>query len=165
MRIETSVTSSSSRKNVAATNNWNQLKADIEDAIESAQPTTFKVQLGSDEMLPASVLKAMQGHDITIEIALANGEDVVLNGWALTNIKTGFYTSAALQELGNYVVAESAEENDVVESNEPSVAEQESNEAQVAKPNPETGAADAPFASLMLAVGCAAAAVVLTKKK
>lgn len=56
-------------------------------------------------------------------------------------------------------------ENDVVESNEPSVAEQESNEAQVAKPNPETGAADAPFASLMLAVGCAAAAVVLTKKK
>lgn len=158
-------TSSSSRKNVAATNNWNQLKADIEDAIESAQPTTFKVQLGSDEMLPASVLKAMQGHDITIEIALANGEDVVLNGLALTNIKTGFYTSAALQELGNYVVAESAEENDVVESNEPSVAEQESNEAQVAKPNPETGAADAPFASLMLAVGCAAAAVVLTKKK
>ena len=157
--------SSSSRKNVAATNNWNQLKADIEDAIESAQPTTFKVQLGSDEMLPASVLKAMQGHDITIEIALANGEDVVLNGLALTNIKTGFYTSAALQELGNYVVAESAEENDVVESNEPSVAEQESNEAQVAKPNPETGAADAPFASLMLAVGCAAAAVVLTKKK
>lgn len=158
-------TSSSSRKNVAATNNWNQLKADIEDAIESAQPTTFKVQLGSDEMLPASVLKAMQGHDITIEIALANGEDVVLNGLALTNIKTGFYTSAALQELGNYVVAESAEENDLVESNEPSVAEQESNEAQVAKPNPETGAADAPFASLMLAVGCAAAAVVLTKKK
>lgn len=157
--------SSSSRKNVAATNNWNQLKADIEDAIESAQPTTFKVQLGSDEMLPASVLKAMQGHDITIEIALANGEDVVLNGLALTNIKTGFYTSAALQELGNYVVAESAEENDVVESNESSVAEQESNEAQVAKPNPETGAADAPFASLMLAVGCAAAAVVLTKKK
>lgn len=158
-------TSSSSRKNVAATNNWNQLKADIEDAIESAQPTTFKVQLGSDEMLPASVLKAMQGHDITLEIALANGEDVVLNGLALTNIKTGFYTSAALQELGNYVVAESAEENDVVESNEPSVAEQESNEAQVAKPNPETGAADAPFASLILAVGCAAAAVVLTKKK
>ena len=157
--------SSSSRKNVAATNNWNQLKADIEDAIESAQPTTFKVQLGSDEMLPASVLKAMQGHDITIEIALANGEDVVLNGLALTNIKTGFYTSAALQELGNYVVAESAEENDVVESNEPSVAEQESNEAQVAKPNPETGAADAPFASLMLAVGCAASAVVLTKNK
>ena len=101
-------TSSSSRKNVAATNNWNQLKADIEDAIESAQPTTFKVQLGSDEMLPASVLKAMQGHDITLEIALANGEDVVLNGLALTNIKTGFYTSAALQELGNYVVAESA---------------------------------------------------------
>lgn len=158
-------TSSSSRKNVAATNNWNQLKADIEDAIESAQPTTFKVQLGSDEMLPASVLKTMQGHDITLEIALANGEDVVLNGLALTNIKTGFYTSAALQELGNYVVAESAEENDVVESNESSVAEQESNEAQVAKPNPETGAADAPFASLMLAVGCAAAAVVLTKKK
>lgn len=157
--------SSSSRKNVAATNNWNQLKADIEDAIESAQPTTFKVQLGSDEMLPASVLKTMQGHDITLEIALANGEDVVLNGLALTNIKTGFYTSAALQELGNYVVAESAEENDVVESNESSVAEQESNEAQVAKPNPETGAADAPFASLMLAVGCAAAAVVLTKKK
>ena len=116
-------------------------------------------------MLPASVLKTMQGHDITLEIALANGEDVVLNGLALTNIKTGFYTSAALQELGNYVVAESAEENDVVESNEPSVAEQESNEAQVAKPNPETGAADAPFASLMLAVGCAAAAVVLTKKK
>ena len=107
----------------------------------------------------------MQGHDITIEIALANGEDVVLNGLALTNIKTGFYTSAALQELGNYVVAESAEENDVVESNEPSVAEQESNEAQVAKPNPETGAADAPFASLMLAVGCAASAVVLTKNK
>lgn len=158
-------TSSSSRKNVAATNNWNQLKADIEDAIESAQPTTFKVQLGSDETLPASVLKTMQGHDITLEIALANGEDVVLNGLALTNIKTGFYTSAALQELGNYVVAESAEENDVVESNESSVAEQESNEAQVAKPNPETGAADAPFASLMLAVGCAAAAVVLTKKK
>ena len=158
-------TSSSSRKNVAATNNWNQLKVDIEDAIESAQPTTFKVQLGSDEMLPASVLKTMQGHDITLEIALANGEDVVLNGLALTNIKTGFYTSAALQELGNYVVAESAEENDVVESNESSVAEQESNEAQVAKPNPETGAADAPFASLMLAVGCAAAAVVLTKKK
>ena len=158
-------TSSSSRKNVAATNNWNQLKADIEDAIEFAQPTTFKVQLGSDEMLPASVLKTMQGHDITLEIALANGEDVVLNGLALTNIKTGFYTSAALQELGNYVVAESAEENDVVESNESSVAEQESNEAQVAKPNPETGAADAPFASLMLAVGCAAAAVVLTKKK
>lgn len=157
--------SSSSRKNVAATNNWNQLKADIEDAIESAQPTTFKVQLGSDEMLPASVLKTMQGHDITLEIALANEEDVVLNGLALTNIKTGFYTSAALQELGNYVVAESAEENDVVESNESSVAEQESNEAQVAKPNPETGAADAPFASLMLAVGCAAAAVVLTKKK
>lgn len=157
--------SSSSRKNVAATNNWNQLKADIEDAIESAQPTTFKVQLGSDEMLPASVLKTMQGYDITLEIALANGEDVVLNGLALTNIKTGFYTSAALQELGNYVVAESAEENDVVESNESSVAEQESNEAQVAKPNPETGAADAPFASLMLAVGCAAAAVVLTKKK
>ena len=158
-------TSSSSRKNVAATNNWNQLKADIEDAIESAQPTTFKVQLGSDEMLPASVLKTMQGHDITLEIALANGEDVVLNGLALTNIKTGFYTSAALQELGNDVVAESAEENDVVESNKSSVAEQESNEAQGAKPNPETGAADAPFASLMLAVGCAAAAVVLTKKK
>ena len=158
-------TSSSSRKNVAATNNWNQLKADIEDAIESAQPTTFKVQLGSDEMLPASVLKTMQGHDITLEIALANGEDVVLNGLQLTNVKTGFYTGAALKELGNYVVTEPAETTDTVESNAPSVADPESSEAQVAKPNPETGAADAPFASLMLAVGCAAAAVVLTKKK
>lgn len=158
-------TSSSSRRNATATNNWNQLKADIEDAIESAQPTTFKVKLGSDEMLPASVLKTMQGHDITLEIALANGADVVLNGLALTNIKTGFYTSAALQELGNYVVAAPAEENDVVESNEPSVAEQESTEAQVAKPNPETGAADTPFASLILAVGCVTAAVALTKKK
>ena len=158
-------TSSSSRKNVAATNNWNQLKADIEDAIESAQPTTFKVQLGSDEMLPASVLKTMQGHDITLEIALANGEDVVLNGLQLTNVKTGFYTGAALKELGNYVVTEPAETTNTVESNAPSVADPESSEAQVAKPNPETGAADAPFASLMLAVGCAAAAVVLTKKK
>lgn len=158
-------TSSSSRKNVAATNNWNQLKADIEDAIESAQPTTFKVQLGSDEMLPASVLKTMQGHDITLEIALANGEDVVLNGLQLTNVKTGFYTGAALKELGNYVVTEPAETTDTVESNAPSGADPESSEAQVAKPNPETGAADAPFASLMLAVGCAAAAVVLTKKK
>lgn len=157
--------SSSSRKNVAATNNWNQLKADIEDAIESAQPTTFKVQLGSDEMLPASVLKAMQGHDITLEIALANGEDVVLNGLQLTNIKTGFYTGAALKELGNYVVTEPAETTDTVESNAPSVADPESSEAQVAKPNPETGAADTPFASLILAAGCVAAAVTLFKKR
>lgn len=158
-------TSSSSRKNVAATNNWNQLKADIEDAIESAQPTTFKVQLGSDEMLPASVLKTMQGHDITLEIALANGEDVVLNGLQLTNIKTGFYTGAALKELGNYVVTEPAETTDTVASNKPSNEAPELSEAQVAKPNPETGAADTPFASLILAAGCVAAAVTLFKKR
>lgn len=158
-------TSSSSRRNATATNNWNQLKADIEDAIESAQPTTFKVKLGSDEMLPASVLKAMQGYDITLEIALANGEDVVLNGLQLANIKTGFYTGAALKELGNYVVTELAETTDVVESDEPSVADPKSSEAQVAKPNPETGAADAPFARLMLAAGCVAVAVTLFKKR
>ena len=116
-------------------------------------------------MLPASVLKAMQGHDITLEIALANGEDVVLNGLQLTNIKTGFYTGAALKELGNYVVTEPAETTDVVEFDEPSVAEPESSEAQVAKPNPETGAADTPFASLILAAGCVAAAVTLFKKR
>ena len=158
-------TSSSSRRNATATNNWNQLKADIEDAIESAQPTTFKVKLGSDEMLPASVLKAMQGYDITLKIALANGEDVVLNGLQLANIKTGFYTGAALKELGNYVVTELAETTDVVESDEPSVAGPESSEAQVAKPNPETGAADTPFARLMLAAGCVAVAVTLFKKR
>ena len=158
-------TSSSSRKNVAATNNWNQLKADIEDAIESAQPTTFKVQLGSDEMLPASVLKTMQGHDITLEIALANGEDVVLNGLQLANIKTGFYTGAALKELGNYVVTKPAATTDTVASNKPSNEAPELSEAQVAKPNPETGAADTPFASLILAAGCVAAAVTLFKKR
>lgn len=157
--------SSSSRKNVAATNNWNQLKADIKDAIESAQPTTFKVQLGSDEMLPASVLKAMQGHDITLEIALANGEDVVLNGLQLTNIKTGFYTGAALKELGNYVVTKPEETTDIVTSNKPSNEAPELSETQVAKPNPETGAADTPFASLILAAGCVAAAVTLFKKR